>query len=90
MKLYVCLLVMLVSTCSAIPAVTLSQTDNNPDIGASHMTGKPYISTKVQIMLDMLYLTIKGSIFLKNRHFITQERFNKLIYGINTINKCGT
>ena len=32
----------------------------------------------------------KGSIFLKNRHFIIQERFNKLIYGMNTIIKCGT
>ena len=28
---------------------------------------------------------IKGSIFLKNRHFIIQESFNKLIYGINTM-----
>ena len=27
---------------------------------------------------------IKGSIFHKNRHFIIQERFNKLIYVINT------
>ena len=26
----------------------------------------------------------KGSIFLKNRHFLIQERFNILIYGINT------
>ena len=50
--------------------------------------------------------SLKGSIFLKNRHFIIQERFNKLIYGIrhfiiqerfnkliygiNTIIKCGT
>ena len=33
-------------------------------------------------------LTLKGSIFLKNRHFIIQERFHKLIYG-NTIIKCG-
>ena len=33
---------------------------------------------------------LKGSTFLKNRHFINQERFNKLIYGINTIIKCGT
>ena len=42
---------------------------------------------------------VKGSIFLKkkkkkkkkkNRHFIIQERFNKLIYGINTIIKCDT
>ena len=32
----------------------------------------------------------KGSIFLKNRHFIIQGRFNKMIYGINTIIKCGT
>ena len=34
--------------------------------------------------------SIKGSIFLKNRHFIIQERFNKLIYCINTIIKWGT
>ena len=33
---------------------------------------------------------IKGSIFLKNRHSIIQERFNKLICSINTIIKCGT
>ena len=26
-------------------------------------------------------LSCKGSIFLKHRHFIIQERFNKLIYG---------
>ena len=26
-----------------------------------------------------------GSIFLKNRHLISQERFNKLIHGINKI-----
>ena len=32
----------------------------------------------------------KGSIFLKNRHFIIQKRFNKLIYGINAIIKCVT
>ena len=29
--------------------------------------------------------TVKGIIFLRNRHFIIQERFNKLIYGTNTI-----
>ena len=40
---------------------------------------------------------LKGSIFLKNRHFIIKtkkkkKRFtgNKLIHGINTIIKCGT
>ena len=38
---------------------------------------------------SFVYL-FKGSIFLKNRHFIIQERFNKLKYGINTIIKCGT
>ena len=31
---------------------------------------------------------LKGAIFLKNRHFIIQERFGELIYGINTIIKC--
>ena len=35
-------------------------------------------------------MLIKGSISLKNRHFIVQERFNKLIHGINTIIKCDT
>ena len=32
----------------------------------------------------------KDSIFLKNIHFIIQERFVKSIYGINTIIKCST
>ena len=32
----------------------------------------------------------KGSIFLKNRHFFIQERFNKLLYSINMIIKCGS
>ena len=36
-----------------------------------------------------IIFNIKGSIFLKNRHFIIQERFHKLVYGINTIIKCG-
>ena len=36
-------------------------------------------------------VNIKGSIFLKNRHFIIQERFyNKFDIWINTIIKCGT
>ena len=34
--------------------------------------------------------SFKGFIFLKNRHFSIKERFNKLIYGINTIIICGT
>ena len=33
---------------------------------------------------------VKGCIFFKNRHFIIKERFNKMIYGINTTIKCGT
>ena len=32
---------------------------------------------------------IKGSIFPKNSHFIIQERVNGLVYGINTVIKCG-
>ena len=31
------------------------------------------------------FFSDKGSVFLKNRHFIIQERFYKLIYHINTI-----
>ena len=38
------------------------------------------------IIRDYL-LSLKGSISLKNRHFIIQKRFNELIYGINTIIK---
>ena len=34
-------------------------------------------------------LNICCIVFLKNRHFIIQETFSKLIYGINTIIKCG-
>ena len=33
---------------------------------------------------------IKGSIFLKIDGFFIQERFDKLIYGINTTLKCGS
>ena len=40
--------------------------------------------------LHALLMFLKDSIFLKNRHFIIQVRFNKLKYGINTIIKCGT
>ena len=39
-------------------------------------------------MSTVSYIT--GPIFLKNRHFIIQERFNKLKYVKNTIIKCGT
>ena len=31
----------------------------------------------------------EDSIFLKNRHFFIQERFDKLLYSINMIIKCG-
>ena len=40
----------------------------------------------VLILINM----VKGSIFLRNIHFITQERFNILIYGINKVIKSGT
>ena len=45
-----------------------------------------------QYPIDKRYIniiSIKGSIFLKNRHFIIQKRLNKLIYCINVIIKCG-
>ena len=42
------------------------------------------------LLLDIVFYHIKGSIFLKIRHFIIQERFNKLLYGINTIINFGT
>ena len=35
-------------------------------------------------------IDLKAPYSSKNRHFIIQERFNKLIYGINAIIKCGT
>ena len=38
----------------------------------------------------MLFYVVKGSIFLKNRHFIIQESFNQMTYGISIIIKCGT
>ena len=38
----------------------------------------------------LFLLAIKGSIILKNRNFIIQERFNKFIHSINTIIKCDT
>ena len=34
--------------------------------------------------------TFKGPIFIKNRHFIVQVRFTKLIHCVNSIIKCGT
>ena len=37
-----------------------------------------------------LFSRFKGSVVLKSIHFIIQKGFNKLIYGINTIIKCGT
>ena len=38
--------------------------------------------------LHLEYL-IKGSIFLKNRHFIIQDGLNELVFGISAIIKCG-
>ena len=45
---------------------------------------RPQISRPLSPREDPEGAGIKGSIFLKNRHFIIQERFNKSIYdGIN-------
>ena len=44
----------------------------------------------VENYLVIIIKYCEGSIILKNRHFIIQERFNKLIYDINAIIKCGS
>ena len=44
------------------------------------------MSPTLVLLLLSLNSQVNGSIFLKNRHFIIHERFDKLIYGINTIN----
>ena len=49
-----------------------------------------YEQENTSMVVRILKSFIKGSISLKNRHFVVQERFNKLIHGINTIKKCGT
>ena len=43
-----------------------------------------YLYSDLEMIYNALYL-----IYCK-KHFITQERFNKLIYGIYTTIKCGT
>ena len=42
------------------------------------------------IKVPLISIADEGYLLLKNRHFIIQERFNKLIYDINTIMKGGT
>ena len=49
-----------------------------------HFLGKFCINL---INFGEIFTALKGSIFLKNRHFIIQEIFYKLIYGINAIIK---
>ena len=45
----------------------------------------------MDIFSTFIELSLPPLIFLKNRHFIIQESFNKLIYDINTlVIKCGT
>ena len=58
----------------------------------SHLSRSSAIRTRhydLSCCKTVLHLTLKGSIFLKNRYFIIQEKFDKLIYGIYTIIKCG-
>ena len=71
--------------------------DETPRSAASHLglycllrPVCPNTYGKYGFFFVFFFFYCKGSIFLKNRHFIIQERFNKLIYGINTIIKCGT
>ena len=54
------------------------------------LTPGGYLPLPLGHMHAIILIIFKGSIFLKNRHFIIQGGFNKLIYGINTIIKCGT
>ena len=50
-----------------------------------------YLKWKLEsIASDRRCLRFIGTIFFKNRQFIIQERFNKLIYGTDTTIKCGT
>ena len=43
----------------------------------------------MSVYIYIISLSLKGSIFFENRHFIIKERFNKLIYCIHTIIKWG-
>ena len=47
------------------------------------------VITKTSVLTPIQLNTrlFKGSYFLRNRHFVIQERFNKLIYIINIIIK---
>ena len=68
----------------------------------STLKGKKFFSSKASVdpfsegsqinvdsiaSLESVSVHLKDPIFLKNRHFLS---FNKLIYGINAIIKCGT
>ena len=57
-------------------------------IGASKQL-LAFVFTKGKNQMSTRFLRLKDSIFLKNRHFLIQEKFNKLIYGINTIINSG-
>ena len=46
-------------------------------------------NSKMEYIMATLIVN-KGSIFLKNKHCVLQESFDKLVYGINIIIKCGT
>ena len=48
-----------------------------------------FVSAFMIVAIVTIY-TLMLRIPQKNRNFIIQERYNKLIYGINTIIKCGT
>ena len=45
------------------------------------------LSYTLSLLVSACYVDVKDSIFLKNRHCLIQERFDKLIYNINMIIK---
>ena len=64
-----------------------------PRLFFSTVRSKAMVQALVLLFVALWFIPrgdlFKGSIFLKNRHFLIQERFDKLLYSKNTIIKCG-
>ena len=66
---------------------------NKHEVRHKNWVNLPRVTSAINIVTNMngLLLTyhntilLKGPIFLKTKYFVIKERFNKLIYGINTI-----
>ena len=67
---------------------TAGRMENSKNPDQTPLSVYPSLFIPILWVINSKILTqLKCCIFLKNRHFIIQERFNKLTYGINTI--CG-